>query len=683
MAGEKSRFRLIRRLRGAPTDSPRARPTSHLITLLGVSLTVVFLVLAVYPPAPLRAFELLGYDEMVRMLREDLPAPGVAIIDVDEESLATLGQWPWPRYRVAALIEQAAALGARAVALDVLFTEPDGLSLANVDALYRRDRGFELGLDAIPQAALDNDRLLAETVARHKVVLGADLKFDGSASATAEPCGRPVSVVLRALQGAEGIPPLPAASSLVCPLPELAEAATFVAATNPLPDRDGKLRRMPLLMRYGDTWVPSLGVAALLAASGDQQLVVHWSNAGIHELRLGETLIPTDPQGNMLLPYRMRPPERYEHISAARLLEGAVAPASLEGKIVFVGSSASGLQDMHATPVMRLCPGVDLHALAVDAILRRDFFIEPAWTRGGQALLVVLAGLLATFLVARTRVAISALGTAAALAAFALGSWALLNHGGVYWSPLPGMSTLAVGSSLLTVVRLRHEERRKQLLRQSFARYVSAELVDQILESSQPVNVSGERRTVTILMTDIRGFTSMSEAMDPEDLVRFLNTYFAAMIDIILENEGTLDKFMGDAVLALFGAPVQHDDDALRAVKVALAMQDTLRSLNAQWASTGKPQIRIGIGISTGEVIVGNIGSARRLEYTAIGKDVNYAQRIEALTKEISAGILINETTYDLVKDQVVAEKFGPQHIRGREAPVCLYGIKALRNDVH
>jgi adenylate cyclase len=183
---------------------------------------------------------------------------------------------------------------------------------------------------------------------------------------------------------------------------------------------------------------------------------------------------------------------------------------------------------------------------------------------------------------------------------------------------------------------------------------------------------------VTILMSDIRGFTAMSERMPPENLVQFLNSYFAAMIDIILANEGTLDKFMGDAVMALFGAPIQHDDDALRAVKVAVAMQEKLRELNAQWIERGQPQIRVGIGISTGDVIVGNIGSSRRLEYTAIGQDVNYAQRIEALTKDLPSDILVNETTYENVKDYVEAEKFGPLALRGREEPVYIYAIRKL-----
>ncbi|GMV90754.1 MAG: hypothetical protein AMXMBFR82_05320 [Candidatus Hydrogenedentota bacterium] len=675
--------RLVRLIRGASDDGQVLAPTSRIVLLLGGLLTLSFLVFVVFPPSPVKAFEYVGYDEMVRFLGAPSAPPEVAIVDVDESSLAKVGQWPWPRYHIAKLVEQASALGARSIALDLLFAEPDRISLTAVSDLYRKDRGIDLDLGGIPADLLNNDRILAETVARHTVVLGADLKFDASQPGVGGGCGRPLSVVLRALPGTDGTPPIPTASGTVCPLPELAKAATFVAATNTLPDRDGKLRRAPLVLRSGEEWVPSLPVAALLAASGENQVVMQWSNAGVMELHLGQTIIPTDSAGNMLLPFRKRPTDRFSHISAFDLLEGEVDPERLQGKIVFIGSSASGLQDTHATPVMQLCPGVDLHALVADAILRADFFVEPAWIRGAQALVILLSGLLVSALVAWTRVTLSAVVTAGAVVALALGSWAVFNWWGVFWSPLPGMTMMVTGSSLLTLVRLRHEEKRKQLLRQSFARYVSAEIVDQILRSSKPVNVSGERRMVTILLSDIRGFTSMSEKMDPEDLVKFLNSYFAAMIDIILANEGTLDKFMGDAVLALFGAPVQHKDDPLRAVKVALAMQAMLRKLNAEWVSRGKPPLQIGIGISTGEVIVGNIGSARRLEYTAIGQHVNYAQRIESLTKDLQSDILVNETTYEQIKDYVDAEKFGPLTIRGRETPICVYSIKGLTNRVH
>ncbi|MBI5117205.1 adenylate/guanylate cyclase domain-containing protein [Candidatus Poribacteria bacterium] len=215
----------------------------------------------------------------------------------------------------------------------------------------------------------------------------------------------------------------------------------------------------------------------------------------------------------------------------------------------------------------------------------------------------------------------------------------------------------------------------KDLLKQSFQRYVSAQIVEEILQRSEPVNLQGERKTVSILLSDIRGFTTLSEQMEPEDLVQFLNSYFSAMIDIIFEHEGTLDKFMGDAVLALFGAPVSHEDDPLRSVKAAMAMQAKLRDLNDIWRTNGKPSIRIGIGISTGEVVVGNIGSERRMEYTVIGQDVNYAQRIEALTKDLPANVLISESTYERIKEHVVVEKFGPLAIKGKKDPITVYGV--------
>lgn len=221
-------------------------------------------------------------------------------------------------------------------------------------------------------------------------------------------------------------------------------------------------------------------------------------------------------------------------------------------------------------------------------------------------------------------------------------------------------------------------EKAKDLLKQSFQRYVSAQIVEEILEAAEPVNLKGERKTVTILLSDIRGFTTLAEQLQPEALVQFLNSYFSAMIDIIFEYEGTLDKFMGDAILALFGAPVSHGDDALRAVKTAIAMQRKLRELNETWGMDGKPNIKIGIGISTGEVVVGNIGSEKRMEYTVIGQDVNYAQRIEALTKELPADILISESTYYRIKSRVTATEYEPIVIKGKREPIKVYGVLDL-----
>ena len=222
-------------------------------------------------------------------------------------------------------------------------------------------------------------------------------------------------------------------------------------------------------------------------------------------------------------------------------------------------------------------------------------------------------------------------------------------------------------------------QRAQELLSISFQRYISEHLLKEILASSEPVSLSGEKKDVTVLISDIRGFTSLAENMATEELVEFLNQYFEAMIKIVLDYEGLLDKFMGDALLALFGAIYSHDDDPMRAVRAALEMQKTIEGLNARWSSKGAPEIKIGIGISTGEIIVGNIGSEQRLEFTGIGPDVNYAQRIETLTKTIPSSILINESTYLRVRDEVYATRYGPLEIRGKMKPIAVYGIEGLR----
>jgi class 3 adenylate cyclase len=224
----------------------------------------------------------------------------------------------------------------------------------------------------------------------------------------------------------------------------------------------------------------------------------------------------------------------------------------------------------------------------------------------------------------------------------------------------------------------RNLQRAKELLATSFQRYMSVHLLDRVLGSSSPLSLSGERRTVTILMSDIRDFTPLAEHMTPEDLVEFLNQYFGVMVSIVLKNDGLLDKFMGDAIMAVFGAMSTGKDDALRAVKAAVEMRDALKTLNDEWAACSKPRIKIGIGIATGEGIVGNIGSEERMEFTVIGQGVNYAQRIEGLTKVFPCPILISERTYDEVKDTVSATRYGPVEIKGKTDPIAVYGVEEL-----
>lgn len=447
-------------MRGASLKKKGDWKLSRKMLFMGGMVTAVFLYLAVLPPPLAKTLENAGYDEMSRFLGEPLSVPEVVIIDVDEQSLATLGQWPWPRYRIAALIEKTAQLGARSIAVDFLFPEPDRLSPAKFGALYQKEQGISLNLSGGESDAFDNDRILAETIARSPVVLGGDLVFEGDTRNAPEWCGATLNVVVRGTSGAEGKPPVPEASSTVCPLPELAEAAKFVAAVNPLPDDDGKVRRAPLLMRSGERWIPGLALCAVLTATGEKQIVLEWSPAGVISVRVGKIVIPTDRQGNILLPFRAKPMARFRHLSAADLIEGKIEAATLRDKIVFLGSSASGLFDAHPTPNQRTCPGVDIHALTADAILRGDFLVEPGWGLGVRVLTVLCCGMLVTVLMMWAPVTVGALVAGAAATLLTLGSWLLFDRQGIHLSPVPGLNTLIFGGALLMLMRLRGEEKR-------------------------------------------------------------------------------------------------------------------------------------------------------------------------------------------------------------------------------
>lgn len=512
----------------------RGRFAHRRIALFGGLVTLFFLYMAFYPPPMLRSLEYVAYDEMVRFIGGTLPPTNVAVVDVDERSLAKLGQWPWPRYRIAEIIEKTLSLGATSIAVDFLFSEPDRLSLDKVSDLYKSELGITVDLGDTTDAIRNNDRVLAEAVAKGRVVLGGDLMFSETREHYPEGCGTPVNVILRSHLGTEGKPPVSESFGMVCPLPELTEAADFVASTNALPDLDGKVRRAPLLMRCGNNWVPGIAFASLLAAWEMDQVILRWSEAGVLELQVGRTVIPTDTRGNLMLPFRVEPPDRFNHISAVDLLEGRIEKGDLKGKIVFIGSSASGLNDMHATPNMRACPGIDLHAMTADALLRRDFIVSPGWSLSVRMLTVLLAGMLVTLLMAWVPVTFGVIVTGFTATALTFGFWFVFNRWGLYCSPVPGVNTLLVGCALLTVVRLRSEEK-------------------YILEQTRRLAVSQD--------CALLGLVSIAETRDPETGKHIVRTQH--FVRILAEYLSKLPRFRNqlekDDIDALFKSAPLHD----------------------------------------------------------------------------------------------------------------------------
>lgn len=523
-----------RKKRGTAGRINRGRFAHRRMAVFGGLVTLFFLYMAFYPPAMLRALEYVAYDEMVRFMGGTLPPTNVAVIDVDERSLRKLGQWPWPRYRIAEIIKRTLSLGATSVAVDFLFSEPDRLSLEKVTDLYKSELGITVELGDTTDVILDNDHMLAKAVSEGRVVLGGDLVFSETREHYPEGCGTPLKVVLHSPAGTEGEPPVAESFGMVCPLPELAEAADFVSATNALPDLDGKVRRAPLVMRCGNNWVPGIAFASLLAAWEMDQVILRWSEAGVLELQVGRTVIPTDTRGNLMLPFRVEPPDRFNHISAVDLLEGRIEKGDLKGKIVFIGSSASGLNDMHATPNMRACPGIDLHAMTADALLRRDFIVSPGWSLSVRMLTVLLAGILVTLLMAWVPVTFGVIVTGFTATALTFGFWFVFNRWGLYCSPVPGVNTLLVGCALLTVVRLRSEEK-------------------YILEQTRRLAVSQD--------CALLGLVSIAETRDPETGRHIVRTQH--FVRILAEYLSKLPRFRKqleeDDIDALFKSAPLHD----------------------------------------------------------------------------------------------------------------------------
>jgi HD-GYP domain-containing protein (c-di-GMP phosphodiesterase class II) len=409
-------------------------------------------------PQVLARLDFLTYDSLLHDRSPGASRSDVVIVDVDEASLRAEGQWPWPRFRIAKIIDVVHAAGARAIGMDFLFPEADRLSLVQIRDRYREALDLDVGLGTVPVEYRDNDALLAASLTRSGAVLGVWLGFsEDSGQRPLPPLFLPPVVLVRE-KGAPGEPPLPTATSMLPPCPALAGAARPGAFVNMLPDADGRVRRAPLLLRYQDRFYPALALAAVMRGTGADKVIVRVSRAGVERLTLGRLTIRTDRQGNVLLPFDRDTWHRFDRVSAAALLAGQVEPERLRGKIVFVGASAVAEGDSHPTPFDRQLAGVFVHAVAADALLRGDVLLQPSWSLGAQFVLVALSLGATVLLVARCATPLFGVGCALLAAGWWSGSRALLVRWGVYVSPVAPMLAVLSGFVVLGLVRYWAEE---------------------------------------------------------------------------------------------------------------------------------------------------------------------------------------------------------------------------------
>ncbi|NMN59254.1 adenylate cyclase [Xanthobacter sp. SG618] len=587
----------------------------------------------------------------------DLP---VRVVDVDDVSLARVGQWPWPRTTIAALTQKLAGLGAAAIAFDMVFSEPDRLDPAAVVKLLPAEAR------APAEAALagrdSSDHQLAAALAASPSVLGAILTH-GRGGAYAEKWGM-------ASAGDDPRAFVPRFSGAVAPLPELAAAARGIGALNWLPDRDQVVRRVPILLGLDGKLVPSLSAEALRVAQGASTYVVRASNAsgdqafgtksGITAVKIGALDVATDAAGEVRVRFTATDPRRF--LSAADVLDGKVPPAEVEGRIILVGSSAPGLMDTRATPLDAAVPGVEIQAQLIEHIIAGARLVRPDWARGAEIVLTGLLGLLLALALPRVSAPIAGVLGLAVVAALGAGAWLAFTRFDLLLDPMgPGAAVLGIyGMGVLALYR--DEQRQKKWVRSVFGRFVSPKVVERLAENPERLVLGGETREITILFCDLRDFTSLSETMDAQALTRFMNAYLTPMTEVVLAHGGTIDKYIGDAIMAFWNAPVDDAAHARNAALCALAMSARLEALNEEWRRAAEAQgrpwhpVRCGVGLATGPCCVGNLGSAQRLEYSCLGDDVNLASRIEGATKSMRVDILVSEATHEAAGDLAFLE---------------------------
>jgi adenylate cyclase len=642
--------------------------TQQIGVFIGLLIVAALTILRISDPALLRQVRDVTFDEYQRILPRAFEPMPVHVIDIDEASLKQFGQWPWPRDRLAMLVERLSQMGAAAIAFDILFVEPDRLSPRSVVGSVR-------GIDpSILESLPDNDEIFAQAIASKPVVMGFGLSNEGDF--------RPIVKAGFAFTGedpAAGLPHINAATPLRPGLEANAQGIGHISLNPGNPS--SVVRTVPLFLSHGDQFYPNLAMEALRVAQGASTYVLAGAPgiAGIMtSAKNGEFVVPVTSAGELWLYVTPDRPERY--ISARQVLaEAGPSPsvaAAINGSILFIGTSAAGLQDIRTTALGENVPGVSLHAQTVEQILSGRFLSRPDWADGLEILSIAVLGsilvLITTFVSPAVALVCGLMITVFALAA----SWLCFSMLGLLLDPLAPIVFGSITHFAVTSFRILVIDRERREVRRAFGHYLSPSLLYRIEHTPGALRLGGDDRELTVMFVDVRHFTAISERLAPAAVVGFLNTLLDALSRHVVDNEGTLDKFIGDSIMAFWNAPVDVADHETKAVRAALEMRKTLAALNAADAfGFGEDhKVGIGIGIHTGLACVGNMGAETRFNYSAVGDAVNVAARIESACKEVGFDILISQETARQQREAVLLEA-GAIGLKGKSHRTQLFAV--------
>ena len=661
--------------------------TARSLIRIGISLGLFLIFVSyIHGSLPLHLVDQLerfSYDARVRIAMPGKVDPHIVIVDIDDRTLKEQGQWPLPRDKFAQMMVQLFDhYHVKIVAFDVTFSEADrSFDLSLLDQLssgpLKNDTTFVNEASKIrPQ--IERDKIFAASLAHRAAVLGYVFYTQGQSKNRDASVGVLPVPAIPDVRSRYPLIQFPPVATYTSNLPVLAQAAASQGYFSDQPDDDGSFRRVSLLQEYDGNVYDSLDLAVLQVLQNDAPVTLGFDEGGqdmghLEDVVIGQASIPVDDTMSALVPYRAIAFKGFPYVSATDVIKGTARADVLKDAVVYVGTSAPGLQDLRTTPVGSVFPGVEVHANLLSGIFDgRVMNDHPQYRNGAETILLLVVVVLVTWVAIRKSVITGTLMTMAVAASIVLMNFILWRYLAVVFPLAAPLFFLLLLFILHTLYGFFIESRGKRHLSRMFSQYIPPELVEEMDNRKDNASMESESRELTVMFADVRDFTSISEAMQPKDLSHLMNEYLTPMTRVIHTQRGTIDKYMGDAIMAFWGAPLHYPDHARYAVETALKMVETLQDLNQAFKAKGWPELRIGVGITTGVMSVGDMGSEFRRAYTVMGDAVNLSSRLEGLTKEYKVQILCSEMT------KVAAPEFqylelDRVRVKGKEKPVAIY----------
>ena len=662
-----------------------------LISLFLVVLTLCYLTGEIRLPF-LDKMENIAYDTRLKMTMPNTVDNSIVIVDIDEKSLAEIGRFPWSRDKLAMLLDQLFDhYKVNIVGLDIVFAEPDtssGYAILNelADSKLQHISSFKDELESLKEE-LDYDQVFANSMKHRRVVLGyiftqqEDIAQDAKVGVIPEP------VITKDSNLGQHAFPLSASgySGNLKQFQQAAMAAGHFKAGN---DSDGVFRRVPLLYEYEGDYYESLALSIVRNLFENVEVKAKTQSLGtgkqsvLEWIQVGNLNIPVDERAQALIPYRGQR-ESFPYVSATDVIHARADKNILENTIILIGTSAEGLYDLRVAPVERNYPGVEVHANLVSGMLEQTIKQQPrSLVFGAEFLLILFTGLFLSLFVPFLSPIGATLLFLGAIATHILFNLYLWQYANIVLSIAPIIAMILLMYFVSMSYGFFITNRGKKQIEGLFGQYAPPEVVEEMSDNPAGYSMEAETRELTALFSDIRGFTNLSEGMGAEELAKLMNAYLTPMTQIIHKNRGTIDKYMGDAIMAFWGAPIADTDHARHALYAAMEMSKSIKILNQDFIKRGWPEIKIGIGINSGEMSVGNMGSEFRMAYTVMGDAVNLGSRLEGLTKAYGVEIIVSESVCQCVPEMVYRE-LDFVRVKGKQKPVTIYEPIGLKDDIN